>query len=70
MGDAGCLREACILMMGHHMSNRLDGAHTQSNMTQLYTSAQRIGAEVAERDAGIWAGLWGLSQNSTKPTVF
>ena len=35
-----------------------------------YTGAQRIGAEVAERDALIWAGLWRLTQDSTTPTVY
>ena len=35
-----------------------------------YTHATRIGAEVAERDALIWAGIWRLSQDSIRPTVF
>ena len=35
-----------------------------------YTGAQRIGAEVAERDALVWAGLWRLSQDSITPTVY
>jgi hypothetical protein len=35
-----------------------------------YTFAERIGAEVAERQALIWAGLWRLTQNSLTPTVF
>ena len=35
-----------------------------------YTHATRIGAEVAERDALIWAGIWRLSQDSVTPTVF
>ena len=30
----------------------------------------RLGAEVAEREALFWAGLWRLGQNSLKPTVF
>lgn len=35
-----------------------------------YTGAQRIGAEVAERDALVWAGLWRIAQDSVTPTVF
>ena len=35
-----------------------------------YTHAMRIGAEVAEREAMIWAGLWRLSQDSNIPTIF
>lgn len=35
-----------------------------------YTHATRIGAEVAEREAMIWAGLWRLTQDSTTPTIF
>ena len=35
-----------------------------------FTHACRIGAEVAERDALIWAGLWRLTQNTTMPTIF
>ena len=35
-----------------------------------YTGAQRIGAEVAERDALIWAGMWRLTQDSITPTVY
>ena len=44
--------------------------HTPSQIRPSFTHAQRIGAEAAERDAPIWAGLWKLSRNSTKPTVF
>ena len=35
-----------------------------------FTHAQHIGAEVAERQALIWAGIWRLMQNSLTPTVF
>ena len=35
-----------------------------------YTFAERLGAEVAERQALIWAGLWRIMQNSLTPTVF
>ena len=35
-----------------------------------FTGAKRIGAEVAERDALIWAGLWRIAQNSNIPTVY
>ena len=43
--------------------------HYDPNGT-CYTHAQRIGAEVAEREALIWAGLWRLTQDSTIPTIF
>ena len=36
---------------------------------QSYTHATRIGAEVAERDALIWAGIWRLTQDTVTPTV-
>ena len=36
---------------------------------QSYTFATRIGAEVAEREALIWAGIWRLTQNTVIPTV-
>ena len=35
-----------------------------------FTHATRVGAEVAERDALIWAGIWRQSQDSITPTVF
>ena len=35
-----------------------------------FTFADRIGAEVAEREALIWAGIWRLSQDSSTPTIF
>ena len=35
-----------------------------------FTHARRIGAEVAERQAPIWAGMWRLAQNSLTLTVF
>ena len=35
-----------------------------------YAHATRIGAEVAEREALIWAGIWRLTQNCSTPTVF
>ena len=35
-----------------------------------YTHAERIGAEVAEREALIWAGIWRLSQDSSTPTIY
>ena len=35
-----------------------------------FTHATRIGAEVAEREALIWAGLWRLTQDTTMPTIF
>ena len=35
-----------------------------------FTHARHIGAEVAERQALIWAGIWRLMQNSLTPTVF
>ena len=35
-----------------------------------YTHATRIGAEVAERDALIWSGIWRLTQDSITPTIF
>ena len=35
-----------------------------------FTGVDRAGADVAERDALIWAGLWRLSINSDIPTVF
>ena len=35
-----------------------------------FTHAERIGAEVAEREAPIWAGIWRITQNSTTPTIF
>lgn len=35
-----------------------------------FTHACHIGAEVAERQALIWAGLWRMMQNSLTPTTF
>ena len=35
-----------------------------------FTHATRIGAEVAEREAIIWAGLWRLTQDTNIPTIF
>ena len=35
-----------------------------------FVGSTRIGADVAEREGLLWAGLWRLSQNSIVPTVF
>ncbi len=35
-----------------------------------YTGVDHAGADVAERDALIWAGLWRLAQDTDIPTVF
>eukprot|EP00435_Cladocopium_sp_Y103_P050390 s595_g15.t1 len=35
-----------------------------------YTGTEHIGADAAEREALLWAGLWRLSQNHRLPTLF
>lgn len=35
-----------------------------------YAGATRIGADVAEREGLLWAGLWRLTQNCITPTLF
>ena len=35
-----------------------------------YSGAERIGSDVAEREALLWSGLWRLSYNVNTPTVF
>jgi len=35
-----------------------------------YAGAQRIGAEVAEREGLFWSGLWRLAQDCVTPTLF
>lgn len=35
-----------------------------------YAGAQRIGADVAEREGLIWSGLWRLAQDCVTPTLF
>ena len=35
-----------------------------------FAGATRIGADVAEREGLLWAGLWRLTQNCVTPTVF
>eukprot|EP00435_Cladocopium_sp_Y103_P060872 s80_g22.t1 len=35
-----------------------------------FAGATRIGAEVAEREGMLWAGLWRATQNNTQPTLF
>eukprot|EP00435_Cladocopium_sp_Y103_P017883 s2571_g4.t1 len=35
-----------------------------------FAGATRIGAELAEREGMLWAGLWRATQNSTLPTLF
>ena len=35
-----------------------------------YAGATRIGADIAEREGLLWAGLWRITQNCITPTVF
>ena len=36
----------------------------------FYLGATRVGADIAEKEAISWAGLWRLTQNSSLPTTF
>ena len=36
----------------------------------FYLGATRVGADIAEKEAISWAGLWRLAQNSSLPTTF